>query len=284
MGYSDSAEFAAKMDNEWKTVICMEKNFGVTGCPHCARASEFYRLGDQHGETFETPGPYRKEAKKFYNAVQYFCYAIVYAPGLPQDNKLCLTSIPNKQVEKILKSVNNPNPGTRWNLPDALDSGYRIEIQKTKPQGSKFAEYSTQPENVVTQIQEDWWEKAKASIPPIDDIRGIQKALLTWDKSRIFICGTTQPVNTSALFRILPHTAGPNRTPFTPVRVHRLEVLTPWDQTWLSVDCDPARVQEVLNNPQVMAQLGRGQEQVAPEPQGWGGGVGFAPSLDDSPF
>lgn len=283
MGYSDSAEFATKMNNERTTVVCMEKNFGVMGCPHCARASELYRLGDQNGETFKAPGPYRTEAKKFYNAVQYFCYAIVYAPGLPQDNKLCLTALPNKQVEKILNSVNNPNPGTRWNPPDDLHEGYRIEVQKTKPQGSTFAEYSIEPEKVVTPIQDDWWERAKASVPPIDDMRSIQKSLLTWDKSRIFVCGVSQPLNTTVLFRILPHTSGPNRTPFTIVRVHRLEVLTPWDQAWISVECDPERASEVMSNPKVRAQLGKDSTQ-APEPQGWGGGVGFAPSLDDSPF
>lgn len=255
MAYTDAGDFLKGMQGKkGVNVLCMEKMYGILGCPDCAEAKRLYAASEAAGEKKGSKGPLEVEAKSHYHKKTYWCFGIINAVEKAQHNRICLINMPATQVKLIVDNVTHKNELVRWPDPADIPHGRPLAISKTdKGDGSDYAAYSTILGNQEWPLTMEWFNENRVKLPSMDDPAALQIAIDTWGAENMFSPYSDMKKGETVLIRLLPHNSRPGATPFVELMHHFKTTPTPWDMAWKEVQYKPARAQEVLNRPDVIA-------------------------------
>ena len=232
-GWQGADEFKNKAGGKGDKVPCMTKMFGIEGCPHCATAARFF---DEDKE---------KEGRQAYWKKQLYGLVIMNeCPDKNRINKIQLMNFPSRQVEYILKKVQDPDQDTRWPVPTDLAEGRLLVLSKDKGQG-EFSEYGISLVDRTAPIDPAWWAQVKGQLVRMDSDLGLLQAVKSYDSSVLFQPSADMKDGDKAKFRLLPIPDRENDVPFGCIFIHYVQAPTAWDKAWADVKYDPAREAEV---------------------------------------
>lgn len=232
-GWNGADEFKNKAGGKGDKVPCMTKMFGIEGCPHCATASRFF---DEDKE---------KEGRAAYWKKQLYGLVVMNeCPDKNKINKIQLMNFPSRQVEYILKKVQDPDQDTRWPVPTDLAEGRLLVLSKDKGQG-EFSEYGISLVDRTAPLSLEWWNGTKGQLVRVDNDLALVQAVKTYDAAYTFQPSQDMKDGDKVKFRLLPIPDNENAVPFGCIFIHYVQAPTPWDKAWAEVRYDPAREAEV---------------------------------------
>jgi len=233
-GWNGADDFKKKLGGKGESVPCMYKMFGIDGCPHCAKAKALF---DEKKDD---------EGRKVYFKKQiYALIHMIECPDTGKNNKILLSALPSRQVEHVLKKVQETDPDTRWSTPTDLATGRMLVLSKDKG-NDEYPVYGIDMIDKVLPLDPAWWEATKVALPRVDDLLSLLRAVKTFDAANCFSPTADMKEGTKAKFRLLPVPFDENAVPFGCLLMHYVPALTPWDKAWADVQFDPQRHAEVL--------------------------------------
>lgn len=264
-GWQGADEFKRKAGGKGEKVPCMFKLFGIEGCPHCATAKRLFDAKD------EDAGRKAYWKKQLYAVVQ-----MLDCPDKNKVNKILLSELPSRQVDHILKKVQEEDADTRWPTPTDLDTGRMLVFSKDKG-NDEYPVYSVDIIDKVIPIDRAWWEATKVKLPRVDDNLNLLRCAKGFSSDFMFSPSGDMKEGEKAKFRLLPVPFDEQSVPFGCLFMHYVPALTAWDKAWMDVNYDPAKLADVQRA------LGMAVGGGADETPGFGGVAPGAPGAPGAP-
>lgn len=233
MAWNGAEGFKKQLGGKGDIVPCMEKMFGIEGCPHCKRAAAFFEADKE------------KEGRQAYwKRVPYSYVKVISAPSAPEKaGKFKLMLWPLKPVEKILKKVQHKDLDLRWPTPTDLESGGIITLSKQK--GDQYPFYEADHIAQHHPIDPAMWAKVGPRLADLSNPIELVNAVMKMAPEHMFSPREDMKEGETAKFRILPIYGKEDTVPFGVLFTHYVKAKTPWDKAWVEVDFDPERADEV---------------------------------------
>lgn len=232
-GWQGAEEFKSRAGGKGEQVPCMAKLFGIEGCPHCATAAAFFDADKE------------KEGRQAYWKKNLYGLVIMSeCPDKNKANKILLMNFPVKQVEAVLKHVQDDDADTRWPTPTDLNDGRLLVLSKSKGQG-EYPEYSINMVDRPMPLDANWWAQTCPQLVHVDNDLALLRAVKSYGPANMFSPSQDLKEGEKAKFRLLPIPGNEAKVPFGCLFTHYIPALTDWDKAWADVGYDPAKVNEV---------------------------------------